>query len=69
MKYRILRIFDEDYGCEGVPDDEEPMCSVLAEDSSGNEKWFRLSDPFLTAKGLTVGSEFDTDDEGNIIRD
>ena len=34
MRYTVLKIFEEDYGCEGVPDDAEPMCSVLVRDNN-----------------------------------
>lgn len=48
MKYKILKIYDDDYGCEGVPEGQEPMCSVLIQDSQGNEQWVKLSDIYLT---------------------
>lgn len=48
MKYKILKIYDDDYGCEGVPEGQEPMCSVLIQDSQGNEQWVKLSDKYLT---------------------
>ena len=28
MQYKILNIYEEDYGCEGVPEGQEPMCRV-----------------------------------------
>lgn len=59
MKYTILKILEEDYGCEGIPEGEEPMCSVLVRDENGCEKWMKLSDSFLTANSLDTGSTFD----------
>lgn len=35
MKYKILKIYNDDYGCEGIPEGHEPMCSVLIQDSKG----------------------------------
>ena len=29
MKYKVIDISEEDYGCEGIPEDSELMCSVL----------------------------------------
>ena len=59
MKYKVKDIYDEDYGCEGVPEDSEPMCMVLLCDEIGNEKWEKLSDSFLRENGIDVGSEID----------
>ena len=38
MKYQILEITEEDYGCEGIPENGELMCSVfvLSEDGEKN---------------------------------
>ena len=55
MKYKILKIYDDNYGCEGVPEGQEPMCSVLIQDSQGNERWIKLSDEYLTDNNLNEG--------------
>lgn len=55
MQYKILKIYDDDYGCEGVPEGQEPMCSVLIQDSIGNEQWVKLSDTYLTENNLNEG--------------
>lgn len=52
MQYKILKIYDDDYGCEGIPEGQEPMCSVLIQDSEGNESWIKLSDEYLTENNL-----------------
>ena len=56
MKYRIVEIFDEDYGCEGVPEGEEPMCSVIAADEDGKVRRFRFSESCIEEKGLAEGT-------------
>lgn len=56
-EYTVLKIFDDDYGCEGVPDDEEPMCSVLVTDGNGSEKWLKYPDSFLTENDIKIGSK------------
>ncbi len=55
MKYRILKIYDDDYGCEGVPEGQEPMCSVLTEDEKKVERWIKLSDSYLTENNINEG--------------
>ena len=44
MKYEIIEIFEEDYGCEGIPEGEELMCTVLIRAENGFEKHIRLTD-------------------------
>ncbi|MCR5600100.1 MAG: hypothetical protein K6G33_05100 [Ruminococcus sp.] len=55
MKYTVLEIFEEDYGCEGVPENEEPMCSVLVRNENGIEKWLKISDNYLTQHNIRKG--------------
>lgn len=62
MRFTILDIFEEDYGCEGIPDGEEPMCSVRVRDDNGSEKLLRIADSYLTANRLERGSVFDWDE-------
>lgn len=61
MKYTVLKIFEEDYGCEGVPENAELMCSVLVRDESGNEKWLKIADKYLTDNNIDVGDIIDHD--------
>ncbi len=61
MQYTILKIMEEDYGCEGIPEDEELMCSVLVRDENGCEKWLKLADSYLTSHKLDIGSVFTSD--------
>ncbi len=56
MRYTILEIYEEDYGCEGIPDGEEPMCSVRVRDDKGNEKLIRIADCYLIENKLDLGS-------------
>lgn len=52
MNNKILKIYDDDYGCEGVPEDQESMCSLLIQDSHRAEHWIKLSDEYLTENNL-----------------
>ena len=56
MRYKVIDIYDEDYGCEGVPEDSEPMCIVVLCDDSGNEKQIKLSDNYLRENSIDIGS-------------
>ena len=51
-----MEIFDEDYGCEGIPEGEDPMCCVLAVDEDGNVRRFRLSESCIAEKGIAEGT-------------
>ena len=37
MTYKIKEITEEDYGCEGVPEGGELMCSVLVDGADGKK--------------------------------
>ena len=56
--YKAVEICEEDYGCEGVPENSEPMCSVLVTDGNENEKILKLSDRFLTENKIDTGVFF-----------
>ncbi|WP_024860550.1 hypothetical protein [Ruminococcus flavefaciens] len=56
MRYEIIEIYEEDYGCEGIPEGEELMCTVLIRDENGLDKHIRLADSFLTENQLKKGS-------------
>ncbi len=58
MTYKIKEITEEDYGCEGVPEGGELMCSVLVDGADG-EKWLRIADRLLRENALDVGSRVD----------
>lgn len=62
MKYKILEITEEDYGCEGIPEGGELMCSVLAEDENSERKWLRIPDRVLLEKPIDVGNVVEYED-------
>lgn len=55
MKYKIIDITEEDYGCEGIPEGEDLACSVLLESENGERKWARISDKYLRENNLDTG--------------
>lgn len=56
IRCTVRTIYEEEYGCEGIPEGAEPMCRVLIEYEDGTERWVKLSDRYLTGKGITEGS-------------
>lgn len=56
MEYKVIDISEEDYGCEGIPEDSELMCSVLLEGSDGARKWVKMADRYLRENGIDIDS-------------
>ena len=56
MRYEIIEITEDDYGCEGIPENEELMCTVLLRGENGSEKQIRLADSFLSENDIKRGS-------------
>lgn len=53
--YQIIDIYEEDHGCEGIPDDEEPMDQVLLRSEDDTEHWVRIPDALLLQKDWKEG--------------
>ena len=56
-RYKIVRIDEADYGCEGRPDGEEAMDSVWLEDENGERQIVRASDRMLDEGSLVTFDE------------
>ncbi len=63
IPYTIVKIEDEDYGCEGVPDEEEPICNVLVQDENGKQKWIQLTENYLNDNHLNEGDVIELDSD------
>ena len=61
MKYKVIDISEEDYGCEGIPEDSELMCSVLIESSDGTQKLFIIADLYIRENVIDIGSVISAD--------
>lgn len=65
--WKIIRIDEPDYGCEGVPDEvaegkilrRQDMDKIVVQAENGEEKICFAPDRFLVEKGLDEGSEVD----------
>lgn len=61
MEYKVINISEEDYGCEGIPEDSELMCSVLLESPDGAQKWAKMADRYLRENDIDIGSVITAD--------
>lgn len=59
MTYRVLRIDEQLYGCEELPEGQPVCCDVLLEDEAGGRQVIAYPDAELTRLGI---------DEGDTIR-
>lgn len=63
IRYKIIRIDEDDYGCEERPDDYTPMVSVLVKAIEPNafgdfpEKIVRMEDETMYRRNLDEGDE------------
>ncbi|MCI5905724.1 MAG: hypothetical protein MRZ61_11350 [Oscillospiraceae bacterium] len=53
--YTVIKIIENDYGCEGVPDGQEPTVKVRLCDESGAVLWITESDALLYRLGIDEG--------------
>lgn len=56
MKYTVKELFDEDYGCEGIPENAEPMVNVAAQSENGKIRRFRFTESYITENKISEGS-------------
>ena len=59
MTYRVLRIDEQLYGCEELPEGQLVCCDVLLEDETGERQVIAYPDAELTRLGI---------DEGDTVR-
>ena len=53
--YKVKDIIEPDFGCEGVPEGEEPCCEVLLENADGTIMTVKTPDAELYRKNIIVG--------------
>lgn len=54
-RYRVLRIEEEDYGCEELPEGRPVCCQVLLEDAAGATRTCLVPDHLLRAREIQEG--------------
>lgn len=55
-RYRVLRIDEQLYGCEELPEGQPVCCDLLLEDAAGAHRTLAYPDKELTALGIDEGS-------------
>ena len=60
-KYTIVKIYEPDFGCEGLLEGQQRMDDVILRDNDGNEVTVQIADDELYAKNLNEGDEYWTE--------
>lgn len=53
--YRVLRIEEQLYGCEELPEGQPVLCDVLLENAAGEHRVLAYPDAALTAQNINEG--------------
>ncbi len=53
----VKEIIEPDFGCEGLPDGQEPVCTVVLSAPDGTEKTVEVPDRELYQKNITEGTK------------
>lgn len=61
--YRITDIVEDEFGCEGRPEGEEPMVTIILVDDDGKQRSIRMADKLAYEKELDVGVEMELPEE------
>lgn len=61
-KYKITDIIEDEFGCEGRPE-EEPMVTILLVDDTGKQRSIRMEDKLAYEKKLDIGAEMELPEE------
>ena len=49
-KYKITDIIEDEFGCEGRPEGEEPMVTILLVDDTGKQRSIRMACLLYTSR-------------------
>lgn len=64
----VKDIIEDDFGCEGIPDDEEPTVTVVLTDKNGKEQQLRIADKLCYDNEIKVGDKVLIEKDGSLIR-
>ena len=56
--WKIIQIFDGDYGCEELAPGAKPKVSDTLENEHGERKYISVEDEWLVENNLDIGSEW-----------
>ncbi len=66
--FKIVKIEEPDFGCEGVPEGELIRDEVTILGQNGKEFIMRVEDKLLYEKDLNEGDSFMIDESGNMVK-
>lgn len=66
MRYKIIRIEEPDFGCEGRPEGQAVMDTVFLSDESGEEMQIKMEDSLLYERNLNEGDQVTIDGQGRL---
>ncbi len=66
--YRIIRIDEQDHGCEGIPEGQPVRDDVVIENENHKEFVMQIEDSLLYEKELNEGDCFTVDENGDIVK-
>lgn len=55
MRYKVTKIWEADYGCEGIPEGKKPEVQVFFEADDGQTVCRRIEDDYLYTAQIQVG--------------
>lgn len=68
IQYTVLRIDEQDYGCEELPEGQPVQCDVLLQDRAGARRTLPVADALLTRRGIHEGDTVCLDPQQGLIR-
>lgn len=60
----VVEIIEDDFGCEGVPEDAEAMVTVVVTDADGKEQRIAMADKLCYDRNIEVGDSVMLDKVG-----
>ncbi len=62
----VVEIIEDDFGCEGVPEDAEAMVTVVVTDAEGKEQRISMADKLCYDRNIEVGDSVMLDKDGTL---
>ena len=62
----VVEIIEDDFGCEGVPEDAEAMVTVVVTDAEGKEQRIRMADRLCYERNIETGDSVMLDKDGTL---
>lgn len=67
-EYTVLRIDEQDYGCEELPEGRPVCCDVLLADRAGTQRILAVPDALLYERNIREGDAVRLDPERGLLR-